>query len=309
MERQLCRAGGRCLLRSVVFSALILLPFADGALAGALDRIKGSGKIMLGYRTDARPFSYQDDTGKAQGFAVDLCQKIADEVKTELALQNLAVEWVPIKLDERVAAVQQGKIDLLCGADTVTLAGRKDVSFSTPIFPSGTGAILRQETFDRLRDVLAGEPGTRPIWRGSPALVLKDRTFSVVKGTTSESWLGTRRDQLQISATIMPVETYEAGIKSLLDRTADVFFGDRSILLEAVAGGSSAGDLVVLERLFTFEPIALTLARGDEDFRLTVDRSLNRTFGSPDFSELYRKWFGIPDETTLVFYQFSVLPE
>jgi polar amino acid transport system substrate-binding protein len=117
------------------------------------------------------------------------------------------------------------------------------------------------------------------------------------------------RYQLQISATIMPVETYEAGIKSLIERTADVFFGDRSILLEAVAGGSSAGDLVVLERLFTFEPIALTLARGDEDFRLTVDRSLNRTFGSPDFSELYRKWFGIPDETTLVFYQFSVLPE
>ena len=107
----------------------------------------------------------------------------------------------------------------------------------------------------------------------------------------------------------MPVDTYEAGIKSLVDRNADAFVGDRSILQASVASGSAGGGVVVLERLFTNEPLALTLARGDEDFRLAVDRTVSRTLASPDFPELYRKWFGVPDESTLTFYEFSVLPQ
>ena len=67
--------------------------------------------------------------------------------------------------------------------------------------------------------------------------------------------------------------------------------------------------LVVLDRLFTYEPIALTLARGDEDFRLAVDRALSQAFESPDFPELYRKWFGVPDPSALVFYRMNALPE
>ena len=193
MKRQLCRIHERHLHRLavaiVLFFGALLLPVSDGVSAATLDRIKQTGKIMFGYRTDARPFSYED-AGKATGFSVDLCQRVADDLKTELGLPALAVEWVPIKLDERISAIQQGKIDLLCGADTVTLTARKDVSFSTPIYPSGTGAILRQETFDRLKDVLIGEPGTQPIWRGSPALISQGSDFRGRQGHDKRKMAG-----------------------------------------------------------------------------------------------------------------------
>ena len=52
-----------------------------------------------------------------------------------------------------------------------------------------------------------------------------------------------------------------------------MFFGDRPILLDAAQRSASSGDLVVLDRLFTVEPLALALERGDEDFRLLVDRT------------------------------------
>ena len=42
----------------VLFSATVI-PFAE-ANAATLDRIKQAGKILLGYRSDARPFSYED---------------------------------------------------------------------------------------------------------------------------------------------------------------------------------------------------------------------------------------------------------
>jgi ABC-type amino acid transport substrate-binding protein len=66
---------------------------------------------------------------------------------------------------------------------------------------------------------------------------------------------------------------------------------------------------VVLDRLFTYEPLALALARNDDDFRLTVDKSLSGLFASKDFDDLYRKWFGEPDENVRSFFRMSVLPE
>lgn len=54
----------------------------------------------------------------------------------------------------------------------------------------------------------------------------------------------------------------------------------------------------MLDRLFTSSPLALGLARGDEDFRLVVDRALSHLFGSSEFHDTYMKWFGKPDERT-----------
>jgi putrescine:ornithine antiporter len=95
----------------------------------------------------------------------------------------------------------------------------------------------------------------------------------------------------------------------VLDRSADVFFGDRAILLDAVTRSPSASDLALLDRYFTYEPVALALQRNDDDFRLVVDRTLSRLFGSDEFRGLYAKWFGPPDEDTLTFFRLSTLPE
>src|ERR1700692_2645413 len=63
--------------------------------AATLDRIKETGKITLGYRTDAQPFSYRDPSGAAAGYSTALCRKIADPVKGELGLPPLTAEWPP----------------------------------------------------------------------------------------------------------------------------------------------------------------------------------------------------------------------
>src|SRR6185503_18443323 len=82
--------------------AIAILAFIFGALAAVpasaatLDRIRDSGSIKLGYLADARPFSFRNEAGAADGYAVALCQQVADKVKKGLALPNLRVEWVPV---------------------------------------------------------------------------------------------------------------------------------------------------------------------------------------------------------------------
>lgn len=295
---------------SIAFLSLIVpVAGSESASAAALDRIKQAGKIAFGYRTDATPFSYQDESGKAVGYSADLCQSVAEEVKTELGLSSLTIDWVPVTLQDRFDAVQQGKVDLLCAADTATLTRRKTVSFSIPVFPGGVGAALRVDAQPHLAEVLSGQSSTDPIWRGSPARILDRKTFAVVKGTTAEKWLADRIDSFGITASVVPVETYGAGVNLVLDRSADVLFGDRAILLDSAAALSSGRELQVLDRVFTYEPLALTLQRGDEDFRLVVDRALSRIFDSPNIRELYRKWFGSPDVEAAMFFRMTSLPQ
>ena len=111
------------------------------ASAATLDRIRETGSIKLGYLADARPFSFRNESGAAEGYAVALCQQVADQVKKGLALPGLTVEWVPVTLDDRLSDVQQGNVDLLCAPTSATLARRQDVSFSIPVFAGGNRAV------------------------------------------------------------------------------------------------------------------------------------------------------------------------
>jgi polar amino acid transport system substrate-binding protein len=294
---------------AIAVSTVLPLISAESVSAATLDRVRQAGKLTLGYRVDARPFSYQDASGKAIGYAVALCERIAEDVKAELGLSDLTIDWVPVTVDDRFAAVTQGRVDLLCAPDIETLSRRKEVSFSVGIFPSGVGAVVRVDAPAALQDVLAGRPPVGPFWRGSPARVLEAKTFSVVKGTTSENWLSERLHSFQLDASVMPVENYDSGIKEVVSGDADVFFGDRSILLDAAAESGSAGELTVIDRLFTEDPLAFALQKNDDDFRLVVDRTLSRIFASGQFRDEYVKWFGPPDDKSLAFFRQSALPE
>lgn len=287
---------------------LSLLPL-EAASADTMDRIRESGKLALGYRTDARPFSYMDASGNPAGYAIALCEAVSGAIKTESGNESLAVQWVPVTVEDRFTAVSQSKVDLLCGPDAETLERRKEVAFSIPVFQGGIGAIVRADAPAPLRDVLSGRPPSGPTWRGSPARILDQKTFSAVAGTRSESWLNEKVHEFQIAANVMTVDSYEAGLTSVLDRAASAFFADRAILVDAAQSSASADDLLVIERLFTHEPVALALGRNEDNFRLVVDRALSKLYTSPEFEILYLKWFGQPDDATKAFFRMSALPE
>jgi len=292
----------------LVTTAQLVFLHAAPAPDSALSRIRETGRLTFGYRADARPFSFRDDGGNAAGYSIALCRKIADQAKTELQLPALMVRWVPVETANRFRAVQDGQVDLLCGADTVTLSRRTEVAFSIPIFPGGIGAMVRSDTSSRLRAVLEGHPQVfQPVWRAAATQLLQSRDFSVVSGTTAEAWLAGRMKELDVVAAVAPVNSYGSGVQRLIDRRSDVLFGERAVLLDSAK--RHGRDVDVLDRLFTYEPLALVLARGDEDFRGLVDRALSKVYRSGEIGELYTNSFGEPGESTLTFFRWNALPE
>jgi ABC-type amino acid transport substrate-binding protein len=288
---------------------LVMGQDAEGPI-GTLDRIRATGRMRLGYRLDARPLSYRDESGQPAGYSVELCRRIEAAVKQEPGLAATNVEWVPVTSDARFDALAGGQVALLCGAETETLGRRAGMSFSLPTFPGGIGVLVRSDAPVRLLQVLSGRGQIfRPTWRASATQVLQARAFSAIAGTTSGSWLNQRIQELQVIADVRLVGGFDAGVQAVLERKSDAFFAERAVLLDAARRHPSARDLTVVPRQFTYEPLALAFERGDEDFRLFVDRVLSRLYTSGEFGELFTKWFGEPDEPTLTFFRWNVLPD
>jgi putrescine:ornithine antiporter len=273
--------------------------------AGTLARIRQAGTVNLGYRVESRPFSYRDQAGNAAGFAVAMCLEVADAIKGELGLPALKVQWVPATFED----VQQGKVDLLCGAEVPTAARRKLVSFSIPIFPNGIAALIRTDASPDLRTVLSGAKRTDPSWRASAGALLSKQTFSFVAPSAAENWVRTKGHEFRLTSEMVPVDGYETGAARVIDHAASVFFGDRAQLLDAAARSRQPSKLMVLDRRFTQEPLAMALGHGDDDFRLFVDRALSKVYRSEQLSVLYTKSFGAPDANALLFYQWMAVPE
>ncbi|MEM5314743.1 putrescine-ornithine antiporter [Paraburkholderia sp. JHI869] len=280
----------------------------EPATGATLLRIKHSGSVSMGYLSNARPYAYRDDTGQVTGYTVVLCQKIAEAIRNELAMATLKIQWVPLSPGDDVRALTERRIDLLCGAPD-TLAARQSMSFSIPVYPGGIGAVLRTDAPAGLREILSGDGPSHPIWRASPAQLLSRQTVSVIEGSPAQRWLADKLSGFSIPATVVPVSSVQAGVQKVIDRQANVFFADRALLFAIAHDSASSNDLVVLDRRFTATSVAIGMARGEDDLRLLVDRTLSNLFRSQEFASVYEKWFSKPDADTRTFFRWAALPE
>src|SRR5688572_25955160 len=285
MRRVLTMASARSRVTTCAIAMVALAPAAFGqatptkkaaapapnaqAPTTTVDRIRATGTLKLGYRADARPLSYLGEAGRPTGYSVELCETLAEALKNLMSLPNLKVQWVQVSVDTRFDAVQKGEVDVLCGADTATLERRQTVAFSIPIFPGGVGALVRSDSPKQLQNILLGRAREyTPTWRAVALNILREQTFTTVSGTTAAQWLEQRGQDLQVQSRTVGVSTYDEGVAAVLNRQASTFFAERPVLLDAARRHPSSDKLTVIDRQFTFEPLALAVRRGDEDIRL-----------------------------------------
>lgn len=260
-------------MRRQVWLSLVLSVLASaGAQAQTLERIRDSGSFRIGYREDAAPYSYTDTLGEAVGYSVELCRTVAANVKETLGLEQMRVEYVPVTTEDRFQAVQDGRIDILCGATTVTLSRRELVDFSLFTFIDGAGVLLRADGPQDFED-LAG------------------RRVGVRSATTTEAALRDALAQQGLEVELVPVESHDDGLAKLQAREIQAYFADRAILVWLLLGSGAEG-LWLSERQFSYEPYALALARGDHEFRLLIDATLATLYRSGAIDQIFTAAFG-----------------
>jgi polar amino acid transport system substrate-binding protein len=254
--------------RLLTLAALLVLASHAAVNAGTLDRIRDTGVFRIGYRADARPYSFQDRNGQPSGYIVDLCVEVAAALGP-----NVRPQYVLVPADRRFEAVRDGTIDILCDPSSATLPRREIVDFSLPTFIDGAGVISRI---------------------GKPVRDFEDlggKRIGVLGGTTSEATLRKALGELKLNATIVLAPDHRAGLDLLTGDKVDVYFADRGIIAAMLREGGRPG-FEISKQYFSYETYALALPRDDGAFRLLVDRTLARLYRTGKIDAILQKTFG-----------------
>ena len=274
--------------------ALALAQMASAPFEGRLKKIHDTKTISIAYRTDATPFSFEDNDKKPTGYMVELCRSVIGVIEKQVGVVPLQVKWVPVTTQTRFSTIASGQADMECGATTVTLGRMKEVGFSSLTFVDGTGLLIRAAT------------------PGNSLLDLANKKIAVIPGTSNERALNEALKVKVVTATVVPVATREEGLAQLEAGTIDALASDRVLLVGLVARSKDAKALALLGDPLSFEPYAIVLPRGDWAMKQAVDAALAQIYKSPALPELYNRWFaalGRPAPVLEVMFGLGRLPE
>ena len=129
--------------------------------------------------------------------------------------------------------------------------------------------------------------------------------------TTTESELKASLQAGGIQAEVVAVKTHQEGFDAVKNGSVAAYFADRGILSYMIVNDKSQTNLLVADTFLSVEPYALAMPRGDEDFRLAVDRSISRIYRSGAIRQIFAAAFGAsvqPSPTLLGLYVMSALP-
>lgn len=273
-------------MRLFTHTLLAILVWAIPASAGVLERVAETKTLRIGYRTDSPPFSFERVPGNVEGYSVDLCRAVAETLKTDLKLDAISIEYNAVTSENRFKALQDGRIDILCGPTTMTVARREIVDFSLPTFVDGAGLMVRAGlSITNLSD-------------------LATMKLSVNGGTTTEAALRLTFP----NAGITTVSNHSEGMEMLKAGTVDAYFADRTLLAFIKLNDPGASALQIADNYLTIEPYGLALPKGDSDFRLVVDKTISTVFRTPKLRAAVQRSFGGVEPGNLVKALYRIVP-
>jgi glutamate/aspartate transport system substrate-binding protein len=265
----------RCMMLVPAIAALGLMtgPAAAQELTGTLKKIKDTGAITLGHRESSVPFSYYDDKQQVVGYAMDLCNRIVEAVKTELKLDKLEVRLNPVTSATRIPLMANGTVDLECGSTTNNLERQRQVSFTITHFVTANRFVSKKSANLKTMDDLKG------------------KTIVSTSGTTNIKQATEINAQKNLGMNILAAKDHAEAFLMVETGRAAAFVMDDILLYSLVAGSKAPGDYVISADALSVEPYGIMLRRDDPAFKKVVDGAMTAVYKSGAINAIYEKWF------------------
>lgn len=284
-------------MKRMLFALAVITVGIQGAVAQSVDtlgRIKAAHAVNVAYSPDSLPFSLAGTNGEPAGYTIDLCKRVIAQIGRAVGDPALKVNWIAGSVGERLDMIASGRAQLECANTTPTQSRLAKVDFSNLIFVDAGGLLVKAGSPIRSTSDLSG------------------KRIAVLKGTTSETRLGSSLRRRLIDAKLVPIENAADGIAMLESGTADAYAGDKVKLVGLMATAKDPTAFALLAEDVSFEPYALALPRGDSALRLEVNKALTQVYTSDDIETIFTQWMGKlgrPSPVLATMYLLNSIPE
>jgi glutamate/aspartate transport system substrate-binding protein len=263
-------------LLALLIAAALTAPAAAGELTGTLKKIKDSGSITLGHRDASIPFSYYDDKQQPVGYALDLCYKIVDAIKSELKVPKIDIKYQLVTSANRIPLMANGTIDLECGSTTNNLERQKQVSFTITHFVTANRFVGKKASnLKKLED-------------------LKGKTVVSTAGTTNIKQITELNAQRNLGASIVSANGHSEAFLMVESGRAAAFVMDDILLFSLVANSKNPAEWAISDDALSVEPYGIMLRREDPAFKKVVDNAMINLYKTGEINKIYPKWFQAP---------------
>ena len=267
------------LKRAIAVAGLIAISAitTQSALAqspgGTLEKIVASKTFAIAYREESVPFSFIDSSGKPKGYAIDICLKIADEIKTQFKLDKLDIKYVPITPQTRIPVIANGTANAECSSTTITTGRMKQVEFLTPNFITGTKLLVRKGSgINKIED-------------------LEGKTLIALAGTTNEKAALEEIAKRKLKVNMVKVKDHPQALLNLEQGRADAYTSNDVVLYGIRTMAKNPSDYEVVGPFYSYDPFSIMIPKNDTDFRALGLKVMSDLYRSGEIFTIYKKWF------------------
>jgi len=242
-----------------------VMPSVGNMPAGSYMRtIQERGKLVAGVRQDVPLIGFLNPrTNQIEGFDVDFVKAIAraifgDETKIELR---------PVTAAARIPSLQDGSVDLVAAAMTITAERKTQIDFSAVYYVAGQRVLVRAD---------------------SPYMSIQDlggKRICAAKGSTAEANI----PRVQPTAEVVQADAYNECMLSLQQGRIDAISTD-DVVLAGLASADPTTKLVGPK--FSTEPYGLGITRGHPEFVGFVNGVIDQMKSDGRWKAAYDNWFG-----------------
>ncbi|GAB1410680.1 transporter substrate-binding domain-containing protein [Desulfovibrionales bacterium] len=239
---------------------------ADHELAekSTLNEILKRGELRVGLDAGYMPFEMTDKKGEIVGFDVDIAKEMAKAMGVKLTIVNTDFDGI-------IPALMADKFDIIISGITINQTRNLQINFAEPYIVAGQAILLNKK-----------HEGTVKSYKE-----LNDPKYIVVSriGTTGE----------QAAKRMMPKAQYKSfekesdGAMEVANGQADAFVYDLpfNAVFMAQQGGKN---LVLLDKVFTYEPLGFGIKKGDPDFLNWLNNFMAQLRNDGRYDRIYDKW-------------------
>lgn len=245
-------------LRGMILALALLAPLLFASPGRALNRY-----LRVGYNANLPPFQFVDGTGGCAGMHIDMLKAMGEERGYEL-------EFHPYETNrDCLIALEAGKIDLILGVITGSVAGEHGVSYTNPLTSSQLCMIVSNEAMERAARI-------------NTAVFASDTIqHSLLANLGVHQFLAVGNQRAVYERHKLDPGTAMIGVKD-------------SLLYQLAADGADDRYTVRYNYLDTIE-FAILARSGDVELLRTMNESIDRFKAGQQYENIYNKWLPVVD--------------
>lgn len=230
-----------------------------------LKKVIARGEVVCGVHPARHGFASIDNKSQWQGLDVDFCRALAAAVLGDAS----KVRFTPLSTAQRFPAIQSGEVDVL--SRNITSSLTRDVSlglnFAPPNFYTGTGFMVRANSgVKRVED-------------------LDGATVCITPGSSTEQNVAQIFASRKMHYTPVVIENNKEYVAAYLAGRCDVIARDK-VALSGVKNfdAENAEDHIILPGIYSKEPLAMAVRRGDDQWFDIVKWVVYATFNAEELN-------------------------